>query len=368
VPAIAGVLAVGAALWWIADGARGREGRYPPGSVHDTSPDGLSLAGAYLRAQGAEVEVLARPLGVAPPPESAVVLRVLPQEAVGGTRGVVVAARDEEWVRRGGRLVLATSAGVREREGPARSVFPGWPHFTPPVPAVFRVLPPGAHALAVVGDEPILARVPLGAGEVVLLAAPGALQNRGLAGEGNLELLHRLAAGRAPVAFDEHAHGLGHSLGVLDVVLEHGLGPALVLGALAGAAAAARARVRLGPPEPDAEDLRSDAVELVASIGQLYARAMSRGEGLSLYREAYAQAVRQSTGLSGAALQERVRANLARAGSGGREGDGEPTRDRFQAQLRAINQAFAALRPRAAAASRRGPRPSPASPRQESQR
>lgn len=341
---VAAASAVAVALWWMADGARGREGLYPPGSADDTSPEGLSQARAYLRARGATVEVLARPLGAVPPADHAVVFRVQPQRPLDGPPGVVATAREEEWVRRGGRLVIASDGGwgalpVRPAAGPAFSVFPGWPDFAPPTTAaaVFTRLPTGAHALALVGDAPTLARIRLGAGELILLASPGALQNRGLAAPGNLALLERLAAGRGPVVFDEEAHGLGHSLGVLDVLLEHGLGPALVLALLAGAAGAARARVRLGPAEPEAADTRSDAVDLVASLAHLYGRAMPRAEALQLYREAYTQAVRQATGLSGRPLQERVRARLAAPAAAGRSGG------QFAAHLRALNQAFAAL-------------------------
>lgn len=358
VVALGAASAVAVALFWMADGARGREGVYPPGSVHDASPEGLSLARAYLRAKGAKVDVLARPLGVAPPADRAVVFRVQPQRPLGGPKGLVTLAREEDWVRRGGRLVIASDSGwgglaVRTTDGPAASVFPGWPDFTPPVAAVFTRAPDGGHALALIGDVPTLVRIPLGEGELILLASPSALLNRGLAKGGNLALLQRLAAGRQPVAFDEETHGLGHSLGVLDVLLEHGLGPALVLAVLAGAAGAARARMRLGPAEPEAEDTRSDAVDLVASLAHLYARAITRGEALRLYREAYAQAVHQATGLSGRPLQHRVRAGLASVPPATpTAAAAEPSGGQFAAHVRALNQAFAALRGRRA----KGPR------------
>ena len=46
VVALAGAAAAAMALAWIAVGARGREDVYPPGSAHDASPLGLSLAPA----------------------------------------------------------------------------------------------------------------------------------------------------------------------------------------------------------------------------------------------------------------------------------------------------------------------------------
>ena len=107
--------------------------------------------------------------------------------------------------------------------------------------------------------------------------------------------------------FDEVSHGLV-TMGVLDVLLEHGLGPALLLAVLAGGRVPARAK-RLGPAEPEAEDTRSDAVDLVASLAQLYARAITRGEA-RLYGDADTEAVHSATGLSGRPLQERVRAVL----------------------------------------------------------
>jgi hypothetical protein len=360
--ALAGAAAAAVALAWMADGARGREDVYPPGSAHDASPLGLSLARAYLGAKGASVEMLARPLGVMPPADAAIVFRVQPVGPLDAPRGVVTTAREEEWVRRGGRLVIASDNGwnglaVRAQSGPAVSVFPGWPDFNPPAGAVFTRAPRGAHALALVGDEPTLLRVPLGKGDVILLAAPGALQNRGLMAPGNLDLLQRLAAGRDPVVFDEDSHGLGHSLGVLDVLLEHGLGPALLLAVLAGLAGALRARRRLGPAEPEAEDTRSDAVDLVDSLAQLYARAITRGEALRLYGDAYTQAVHNATGLSGRALQERVRAGVSGVVPS-RSASAEPSAGQFAAGLRALNQAFSDLRGRRG----RGMRPSRPAP------
>ena len=91
------------------------------------------------------------------------------------------------------------------------------------------------------------------------------------------------------------------------LLLEWGLGPSLGLAALAGLALLWRARQRVGPAEDAWEDRRSDAVDLVESMGQLYERALLRNEAAALYHEAFRRAAGQRTGLRGPDLDARVR-------------------------------------------------------------
>jgi hypothetical protein len=142
---------------------------------------------------------------------------------------------------------------------------------------------------------------------VILLAVPEVLENGRLAQADHLLLLEALAGTGRPVAFDEWAHGLGHDGGLLERLLAWGFGPALVVGALAFALALWRGRARLGPEEPEPPERRSEAVDLVDSLGSLYERALSRREAAALHLQAFRRAVALRTGLAGGALDRRVR-------------------------------------------------------------
>jgi hypothetical protein len=142
---------------------------------------------------------------------------------------------------------------------------------------------------------------------VFLVACPEVLENALLAQADHLALLEALAGRQRPVYFDEHAHGLSHDLGLLALLVDWGLGPSLALLALTGLVVLWRGRARLGPPDDAWEDTRSDAVDLVDSLAQLYERALRRDEAAALYHEALRRTVSLRTGLRGAALDKRVR-------------------------------------------------------------
>ncbi len=164
------------------------------------------------------------------------------------------------------------------------------------------------------GENPVIARLPLGRGDVVLLSCPDVFHNARLAVGDHLALLTALAgpagpagtAGR-PVYFDERSHGIVADEGLLAVLSRWGLGPALLLAGLAALALFCRQAVRIGPPERDPGDTRSEAVDLVDSLGELYDRALSRGDAVRLYWEGFVHTVAIDTGLSGAALEARAR-------------------------------------------------------------
>jgi len=240
----------------------------------------------------------------------------------------LLTAAEEAWVRDGGRLVLAVAsgsgAGALEVEvevgrpaaaGLARKAFPIWPGVRRLLPDPPRTLGgpalTGMHALWLEGDAPIVARLALGAGDVVLLACPEVLHNRLLGRGDHLALLAALAGGEGgdrgkPVFFDERGHGAEESAGMLEILASWGLGPLLLLLAAAGGAAWWRAAVRVGPPDRDDRDVRSDAVELVDSLADLYDRALGRGDALRLYYDNFVRTVAADTGLQGAALAART--------------------------------------------------------------
>jgi hypothetical protein len=376
--ALAAVVFLGGA-WFLVAPERTARQAFPPGSVYSAADDGLSLAYGYLvRRRGAST--LHRPLDLRSVEPDAVVFRVRPllppdaaapfaeeRPARGAALAGLLGAEEEEWLASGGRLVLAVAApygglGVRstakakpqaEAESapgrPVRKVFPLWPAVERLRPPAARVLAapglPLGHALFALGGEAVASRRRVGRGELIALAAPEVFENAHLGRADHLRLLEALAGSGRPVYFDERAHALGQERGVRALLFAWGLGPALGIGALAAIAAFWRGRARLGPPEPEPPDRRREAVDLVDSLAQLYARALSRRESLALYRRALAGAVALRIGLRGAALEARVHALAGDAGEAvAAGGDGKRMPDlkpwEFKDGLERLNRAF----------------------------
>jgi hypothetical protein len=311
------VLAIAAysvsALVWL-DGRTLRDERiYPEGSVYETSGSGLSLAFDYLRKRGAAAATLREPLSPAAAPANATVFRIQPRWS-----SMLLQPKEEEWIERGGRLVLAVDA----THGPLvvaalstaaiHKTFPVWPGLGRLAPEGSRTfgagLPEEAVTLFARGDAPVVARAPRGQGELVLLAAPEIFHNAHLGSGDHLRLLEALAGHDRPILFDEHSHGLGREEGAVDVLLDWGLGPALALLGATLLAALWRDRARLGPAEDDHGEARSDAVHLVDSLALLYDRALGDADMLRLYRDGLRRALAARTGLSGRALEDRLEA------------------------------------------------------------
>jgi hypothetical protein len=182
----------------------------------------------------------------------------------------------------------------------------------------------------------------IGRGEVLLLTAPQLLENERLAAADHLALLEALAGEERPVVFDEWAHGLGQDESLLALMLEWGLGPALVVAALTFILLLWRSRTRLGPEEDDTEEERSEAVDLVDSLAQLYDRALSRREATSLHLRGFRQAVSLRTGLKGAALERRARELLDDAAALP-VGEREIPASAFLRTLQAVNDGYRRL-------------------------
>lgn len=387
--ALAAVLYLAGVLVWVRYDRRSAQEAFSPGSVFNTGEEGLSLAFAYLRERSG-AGTLHRRIDPADLPANGVVLRVQPlmgpillreeeekdekdpkdekdDEGPGDklrrkmreeeerrekeqeeTQVFRLLSPDEEaWVRGGGRLVLAFhdpygSGSTEELKGkqPVRKVFPLWPGVANLVPPTARSLSlpalPGGHAVFLAGESPLVARQALGAGDVIFLAAPEILHNPHLGQAHHLALLEALADGR-PVLFDERAHLLDDSGGILEILAGWGLGPLLLLGLIATGAAFWRSSRRLGPPEREERDTRSDAVELLDSLADLYDRALQRGDAVFLFYESFMHTVAVETGLRGKALEERSKALLE--GYAPVKGE-ELSRERFDEALRKINQAF----------------------------
>lgn len=364
---------VAGALWVVEAGGRRSAGGFPPGSVFNPTPEGLSLAYGYLgersRLAGgsrpAPAVLAERPRADNLPPEG-VLFRVRPTrsphavspEETGKEKGVtrrpLLTSAEDAWVRAGGRLVLAVASSYGPltltpgRFAPrARKVFPLWPgvqQIAPVGPAPAPGGPPAAdaHAVFLAGDAPILSRLPLGQGDVILLVTPEVLENSRLGFADHLRLLEALAEAGRPVVFDEWAHGLERDGGLLDRLLAWGFGPSLVVGALAFALALWRGRARLGPEETEPPETRSEAVDLVDSLAQLYERALSRRDAASLHFQAFRRAVSLRTGLVGGALDRRVR-DLLGKGPPPLPAAGEIPASDFARRLSLVNDGYRRL-------------------------
>lgn len=388
-PWIAGAVFVVASLAWISRDSRIRHEAFRDYSIYNSSAKGLSLAARYLESTGRNVQPLARPVERAFLPANGVLLRIRPEvtadpslEAARKMTGAPIPApepqtrdsarypftpEEDEWVRGGGRLVVAVdrpfgSIDVQPASASApRKVFPVWPgveRIDPPAVRGLRRVPEGVSLFAA-GADPVIVRSRRGAGEVVLCSAPELFQNGHLPRADHLALLDRLAPADRPVFFDEHAHGAQGSAGIVEILRQWGFGPFLVLIVAAALASFWRRRVRIGPEEDDGRETRIEAVDFVDSLALLYRRMVPRRHALALYAREFERAVAAQTGLRDAALKARVAEFLPPRPA-------RPVRGRdvavpeFEIELEEINLAFRRLNDAKRSGNRR---PAAAGPR-----
>jgi len=338
----------GVALSWLARERLRDRSTFPAGSIHNESAEGCALAYRYLQATHADpdaVRILTQPIGWEPMPASAVVFRLLPtlprsriqeveehasddkskkkkaRSEVALPVGPLLTRDEEQWIYGGGRLVLGfdqEQRGVSVRALPASAavskVFPVWPGVTRLAPPVRRAFDPNpsidGHALFVSEAHPVVWRRPLGQGEVLFLSTPEAFENRALARADHLALLAALAGSGRVVYFDEHAHGLHRDDGLIGLLLRWGLGPALLLAGMSFALLWWRRHTPIGPCEDAPLPRRSEAVDLIDSMAQLYDRVLSRSEALARYAHSFERVVALRTGLKGPPLAARVRQHM----------------------------------------------------------
>jgi hypothetical protein len=349
------------AVFWILTDRGAAQHIYDDASAANTSESGVSLAYAYLR-RSRRVEMLTQPLSADSAAQNGVVFRIgsmlepnfmVPQEETKPRKGEkkkeqprpkpIVTAEEADWVERGGRLVLAVSGKLGALENRfntdafAQKVFPF-------APGIERVSLPdrrgilasslGARMIALYTSGPhvVIAREVRGAGDIIIVVVPEMFLNSNLRHGNHLALLVALAGAQRPVYFDEYVHGLASGGGALDLMKSWGLGPFLLLALGAAILALWRGASRIGPPEEDDRDIRSEAVDLVASLGALYRKSTTDRDALALYQEALTRSVAARTGLRGDALHQRV-AELV----GGR------VPPDFSRALQNINEAFRKL-------------------------
>jgi hypothetical protein len=369
-----GVAYVAAALLWIGNDRRIAQKTFDTFSSANTAKEGLSLAMKYLQRSGTRnVKMLTIPPD-ATLPAGAIVFRALEaqedfsieeflrrqqrededEEKPVKTKKKTEPHRhiepllsddEEAFVRNGGRFVIAiagrydvtlTTRNVQPAK-PAVKVFPAWSgigEITLPVcrtlqaPDILR----RAHALYVIDEQPAIARVTIGSGDLILIAAPELFDNEHIAR--HLDLLTALTGDRRTVYFDETVHGLLTDTGTLDLLRRWRLGPALFLLLIIAVVTIWRGARRVGTAEDDFRDTRSDAVDLVSSLGALYDETMNRAEGIALYHQALTQSVAAQTGLRGEQLHKRI-ATLT--------GDMRPPNKGERVEIEQFNQMLSAL-------------------------
>ena len=279
-----------AALVWIGGDRNVAKRAFDESSVENTSDKGLSLAYRYLNRSGHRALRLDAPLREGTIAGNGVLIRAgaIPKE-----KDALLSDAEDAFVRGGGRLVLAIGGDyglLATREGGPRTatkVFPIWPgldQITLPAGRTLEMksLPPRMHALYVAGDRPVIVRQPIGRGDVIVMSEPEALQNANIAVDGHLALLLALAGNGRPVWFDESVHGFVEPDGAVELLKEWGFGPFLLLLALGSLLIFWRNAVRVGPAEEDERDTRSEAVDVVRSLGALYEKTITDEEMANL--------------------------------------------------------------------------------------
>lgn len=321
----------GAVIWIGSDRSVG-ERAFDEFSVENTSPTGLSIAFRYLQRTGHRVFRLDGPLHAKAVPSNAVLIRagVLTDPSFddeeedvkkkGKVKVIVtplLTPAEDQWVRGGGRLILGSPASFGplqfrgEKKPTATKVFPlptsaVW--ITAPKPRSIdpKTLPARMHSLFTVGGSPAIVRERIGAGDVIVIAIPELLQNESIRWSGAVPLLQALAPANRPLYFDESIHGFDANDGAMTLMKEWALGPFLGLLAIAALLYFWRQSKRIGPAEDDARETRSDAVDLVHSLGALYRESMTDEEALASYRDVLVRTVAAQSGLAGEALNRRV--------------------------------------------------------------
>jgi hypothetical protein len=361
------LLAVGAfagfGVLWILTDTRAPQRIYDTYSTLNTSPEGLSLASSYL-ARKTRVRTLTRTISRQPLEANAVLFRVVealptlfdPEDLAPGQMGPprpktlpLLTDAEDAFVRGGGRVVIATTSGALDtytlKAATAEKVFPIWPQLSTlnlPTPRGFASLSPRMLPLFVADTGVVVARERHGKGDLILLAVPEVLRNDQL--PKNLELLTALAGAKRPVYFDEQPHGIVSEDGILPMLREWNLGPFLLLLGVLASLIFWRSGKRVGPAEDEHRETRSDAVDLVRSLGALYESVTPDAAALTLYHEALTRSVASQTGLRGDLLRKRV--DDLTGGVVPPTGTGPMPAALFQKLLAQLNRGFETLQSR----------------------
>ncbi|MGN6182512.1 MAG: hypothetical protein ACTHQM_02530 [Thermoanaerobaculia bacterium] len=315
----------GFGLLWIITDERAAQRVFDKYSSANTSDEGLSLASGYL-ARRTRVSMLTKSVARSQFEANAVIFRVteelptffdpeeLDDNEVGPPRPKrrpLLNDAEDAFVRNGGRFIIAAESGALDMTSiestTTSKVFPIWPRMKPielPERRAFASLPPRMQPILIADKRVILARQRIGKGDLFLLAAPEVIENKHLSK--NLELLVALAGVKRPVYFDEVPHGIMSGDGALELMKEWNLGTFLVMLGVVALLLFWREGKRIGPAEEEYRETRSEAVDLVRSLGALYRGVTSDAESIALYHDAFTRTVATQTGLRGEQLRKRV--------------------------------------------------------------
>ncbi|MDI6842874.1 MAG: DUF4350 domain-containing protein [Anaerosomatales bacterium] len=282
--------------------------RIPVPSVFSSAPEGLRVLYRYLDGSGVDVRPLQQ-------------FDELPRSgciAIVGEAPLQVEFSDAQldslaaWVRRGGCVVLAGSAGldVADALGLRADVARG---DVAEVPVLARgpllegvdrlsvqsgrVLPEDPRWVRLAADDTgaVLLFAAVEKGEVVWLADSAALTNEHLAEADNAAAALGIFASRQPVWFDEYHQGFARGGSVFER-----LGPsgqAAVIFAVAGLALLlAAASRRTGPPVPALEEPQARTLAYIDSLAALYKRAGAYREALATLRDGLSRALARRYG------------------------------------------------------------------------
>jgi hypothetical protein len=364
---------------WIGQDRRLATDVFEKYSISNTSPLGLSLAHGYLKERGAAdgVRKLTRMIDHATLESDAVVLRIGPQyptisrppdpesfiqirklppppaAPVDGTRPVLTAG-EEEWVRSGGRLVMAVDqdygplqVSVAVKGEKPKKAFPVWPGVESLTPMQDRILNSPilarGHSLITVADAAMACRIPMDRGELILLSIPEIFQNRNIATGDHLKLLQALVGAGRTVHFDEFVHNVRSNLGTMELLARWGFGPLVLLIAAVCGLLFWRNRATIGPPEDDYKETRSEAIDFVDSLAQLYGRALQRKQAIALYHKDLVQSVSAQSGLRGEELKKKLRELTPGFNEGMLVRPKDITHAEFHVYLRILNEAYRRL-------------------------
>jgi hypothetical protein len=348
---IAAVL-LGAAYWVVVQLAQDfYDTSSPTYSVYNTKTNGLSVYFRYLGELGLSPKVLRN---VEDLPKNATIVVVGPFDIQPSGEDT---KRFAEWVRGGGRLVLAgseaglmlvsTSLTAGPSSGSADS------RVSPTSPSVYaqgvRTVAPGGDRLRAVapewvtlfadGEGGVLLSATLGKGEVLWLAGPYAISNAGIGRADNARLAAAMvAASPMPIYFDEYHHGFT-SEATLWTRLGAGGQVAVLLAAFALAALLVARGRRLGPALAPREESPARTAAYISSLAELYRKAGARAEALEALEDGLARALARRHGTVVAGLARRPQASEAIEHSRALRRAHDIARDEFLTAARRLRRA-----------------------------
>lgn len=325
--------------------------RIPVPSIFSSAPEGLRVLYRYLDESGVDVRPLQQ-FDVLPRSGSLVVVGDAPLQVDLSDEHV---ERLAEWVRAGGRLVIAGNAGVAvvERLGLEAAAARGSEAeirsrvSVPLTDGVGRVAVGPGRAIAgdprwveLFGDEAgaALLAAQVDQGQVLWLADAGPLTNERIGEADNAVLALHLASARQPVWFDEYHQGFARGGSAFER-----LGPggqaATVLAALGLVLLLVSVSRRSGPPVPAPAEQQARTLTYIDSLAALYRRAGAHREALATLRDGLTRALVRRYGSPVAGLKRHPAAAEALARADALLGRDTIPEDEFREAARLVARA-----------------------------